>query len=75
MSEPEITITVSIPPLYNDAEVLRVGRFTKARSVRWGGYSKLVAMRDAYEAERMRLIQRIAFLERMLNDVANSEDE
>lgn len=75
MSEPEITITVSIPPLWSDGKIEALAKTVGNPWVAAAMRSAALQLRYDYEAERLRLIQRIAFLERMLNDVANSEDE
>lgn len=75
MSEPEITITVSIPPRWSDDKIKGVAAKAGNPYVAAAMRSAMLEMRYDYEAERLRLIQRIAFLERMLNDVVNSEDD
>lgn len=75
MTEQGITITVTIPPLWSDQRIAayaaQAGNPRQAAAMR----SAALRVRNDYEAERLHLLQRIGFLERMLNDVVSSEVE
>jgi len=75
MAEQEITITVTIPPLWSDNKVKELAATSGNPHMAAAMRHAMLKMRYDYEAERLRLVQRIAFLERMLNDVVKSEDE